>query len=64
MCEIYLPQAATGEEIAAAVAEAVAETGASSMKDMGSVMKAALVKLQGKTADGKMVSEAVKAKLN
>lgn len=61
--EVYLPQAATPEEIEKAVAEAVAETGASSMKDMGSVMKAALAKLQGKTADGKLVSEAVKAKL-
>ncbi len=62
--EAYLPQAATPEEIGQAVAEAVAETGASSMKDMGSVMKATLAKLQGKTADGKLVSEAVKAKLS
>ena len=61
--EVYLPQAATPEEIEQAVAEAVAETGASSMKDMGSVMKAALAKLQGKTADGKLVSETVKSKL-
>ena len=61
--EEYLPQAATPEEIAAAVDEAVAETGASSMKEMGLVMKAALAKLQGKTADGKLVSETVKAKL-
>ena len=61
--EVYLPQAATPEEIEKAVAEAVAETGASSMKDMGSVMKAALAKLQGKTADGKLVSETVKSKL-
>ena len=62
--EIYLPQAATAEEINAAVDEAVSETGASSMKDMGAVMKATLAKLQGKTADGKLVSEAVKAKLS
>ena len=62
--EVYLPQAATSDEIEQAVAEAVAETGASSMKDMGSVMKAALAKLQGKTADGKLVSQAVKAKLS
>jgi uncharacterized protein YqeY len=61
--EEYLPQAASAEEIAAAVDEAVAETGASSMKEMGLVMKAALAKLQGKTADGKLVSETVKAKL-
>jgi uncharacterized protein YqeY len=62
--EIYLPQAASADEINAAVAKAVTETGASSMKDMGTVMKAAMAKLQGKTADGKMVSEAVKAKLS
>jgi len=62
--EAYLPQAASSEEIEQAVADAVAETGASSMKEMGSVMKAALAKLQGKGADGKVVSEAVKAKLS
>lgn len=61
--EVYLPQAATPEEIEKAVAEAVAETGASSIKEMGQVMKAAQAKLAGKTADGKLVSEAVKAKL-
>jgi uncharacterized protein YqeY len=61
--ETYLPQAASPEEIEQAVAEAVAESGATSMKDMGAVIKAALTKLQGKSADGKMVSEAVKAKL-
>ncbi len=61
--EAYLPQAATPEEIEQAVAEAVAETGASSMKDMGAVMKAAQAKLAGKSVDGRMVSEAVKAKL-
>ncbi|SRR5215204_4514860 len=61
--EEYLPKAATPEEVTAAVEEAVAETGASSMKDMGAVMKAALARLAGKTADGKMVSETVKAKL-
>lgn len=62
--EVYLPKAATQEEIESAVAEAVAETGASSMKDMGAVMKAAQAKLAGKSADGRMVSEAVKAKLS
>ena len=62
--EIYLPQAATPEEIVAAVETAVAETGASSMKDMGAVMKAAMAKLAGKSADGKAVNEAVKAKLS
>jgi uncharacterized protein len=61
--EEYLPQAAGTEEIAAAVDQAIAEIGASSMKEMGAVMKAALAKLAGKTADGKTVSETVKAKL-
>jgi uncharacterized protein YqeY len=61
--EVYLPQAASAEEIAAAVEAAAAETGATSMKDMGTLMKAAMAYLAGKNADGKMVSEAVKAKL-
>ena len=59
----YLPAAASDEDIAAAVAGAVAETGASGAKDMGKVMKAAMAALAGKTVDGKKVSEAVKAKL-
>lgn len=62
--EAYLPQAASEEEIDQAVTAAIAETGASSMKDMGGVMKAALAKLAGKNADGKMVSETVKGKLS
>jgi uncharacterized protein YqeY len=62
--EAYLPRAASVEEIAAAVEAAVAATGASSMKDMGTVMKAAIANLAGKTADGKKVSEAVRNKLS
>ncbi len=62
--EAYLPQAATPEEIDQAVAEAVAETGATTMKEMGAVMKAAQAKLMGKSADGRLVSEAVKSKLS
>jgi uncharacterized protein YqeY len=62
--ETYLPQAASQEEIDQAVAAAIAETGASSMKDMGGVMKAVMAKLAGKNADGKAVSETVKAKLS
>lgn len=62
--EIYLPKAASAEEIDTAVTAAIAEIGASSIKDMGTVMKAALAKLAGKSADGKTVSEAVKAKLS
>ena len=61
--ETYLPQAASQDEILQAVAAAIAETGATSMKDMGKVMKAAQAALAGKNADGKLVSEAVKAKL-
>ena len=62
--ETYLPQAASREEIEQAVSAAIAETGATSMKDMGKVMKSAQAALAGKNADGKLVSEAVKAKLN
>jgi uncharacterized protein YqeY len=61
--EAYLPQAATADEIEAAVAAALAETGAASMKDMGTLMKATMAHLAGRSADGRMVSEAVKAKL-
>jgi uncharacterized protein YqeY len=61
--EAYLPQAASREEIETAVAAAIAETGATAMKDMGRVMKAAQAALAGKNADGKTVSELVKAKL-
>jgi uncharacterized protein len=61
--EGYLPQAASREEIEAAVAAAISEVGASSMKDMGRVMKAAQTALAGKNADGRTVSEVVKAKL-
>ena len=62
--EAYLPQAATADEIDAAVAAAMSETGASAMKEMGAVMKAAMVHLAGKSADGKMVSDAVRSKLS
>lgn len=61
--EAYLPQAASREEIEAAVAAAISETGASTMKDMGRVMKAVQAALAGKNADGRTVSEIVKAKL-
>jgi uncharacterized protein len=59
----YLPQAASAEEIEQAVVGAISETGATSMKDMGKVMKAAQSRLAGKNADGRAVSDAVKAKL-
>jgi len=59
----YLPASASDDEIAAAVTAAIAETGATSAKDMGKVMKAVMAGLAGKTVDGKKVSETVKAKL-
>jgi uncharacterized protein YqeY len=61
----YLPQEATDEEIAAAVDQAVTESGAVSPKDMGKAMKAALAALQaaGKPADGRRVNEAVRRRL-
>jgi len=62
--EFYLPQAASEAEIEQAVSDAIAETGATSMKEMGAVMKAAMAKLAGKNADGKTVSETVKKKLS
>ena len=61
--EVYLPSAATIDEINAAVDAAIKDTGASSMKEMGAVMKAAMAHLAGKSADGKLVSEAVRSKL-
>ena len=59
----YLPGAASPDEMAHAVEEAVAETGASSPKDMGAVMKTARARLQGKTVDGKALSDLVKSRL-
>lgn len=61
--EAYLPQAASPEEIETAVNAVIAETGATSMKEMGRVMKAVQERLAGKNADGRTVSEIVKAKL-
>jgi uncharacterized protein YqeY len=61
--EHYLPPAASADEIEAAVAAAIAETGAASARDMGKVMKAVMPKLAGKNADGKAVNEAVRRKL-
>jgi uncharacterized protein len=61
--EEYLPAAASDDEIRRAVEEAVQETGAASMKDMGKVMKATMGRLAGKTVDGSRVSQFVKEKL-
>ena len=62
--ETYLPQAASAAEIESAVAAAIAETGATSVKDMGRVMKFAQAALAGKNADGKLIADTVKAKLS
>ncbi len=62
--EEYLPAAASEEDIQQAVAAAIQETGAASMKDMGKVMKATLARLAGKSADGGRVSQLVKEKLS
>ena len=64
LIESYLPAGASEAEIDAAVAEALAETGATSIKQMGLVMKAAQARLPGKTIDGKALSDKVKAKLS
>jgi uncharacterized protein len=61
--EAYLPRAASREEIERAVDEAIIETGAASMREMGAVMKAAQGRLAGQSADGRTVSEVVKARL-
>jgi uncharacterized protein YqeY len=61
--ETYLPPAASAEEIDAAIAAAIAETGASSQKDIGKVMKAVMPRLAGKNADGRAVNEAVRRRL-
>ena len=62
--QTYLPAAASEEDISNAVDLAITEVGASSMKDMGAVMKAVRTKLEGKTIDGKALSDTVKAKLS
>jgi uncharacterized protein len=62
--EAYLPAGASEAEIDAAIAAALAETGVTSLKQMGVVMKATQAKLAGKTVDGKALSEKVRSKLS
>jgi len=62
--ETYLPPSVSAEDLQRAVAQAVIETGATTQKDMGKVMKAVMVILAGKTVDGKKVNELVRAKLS
>ena len=62
--QTYLPAAASEEDMLAAVNAAISETAAASMKDMGAVMKSARAKLEGKTVDGKSLSDLVKVRLS
>ena len=62
--EEYLPAAASEDDIRRAIGEALQETGATSIKDMGKVMKATMSRLAGTTADGSRVSQLVKEKLS
>ena len=64
LIESYMPSAPTQAEIEAAIAAAMAETGVTSVKQMGVVMKAAQAKLAGKRVDGKALSELVRSKLS
>jgi uncharacterized protein YqeY len=61
--EAYLPPPADPAEIERAVAEAISETGATTAKDLGRVMKAVMPKLAGRNVDGKAVNELVRRKL-
>jgi len=64
MIESYMPASATEADIDAAIAAAMAETGVTSLKQMGVVMKAAQAKLAGKRVDGKAMSEKIRGRLS
>ena len=61
--EAYLPPAADPALIEQAVTDAISDTGATSAKDVGKVMKAAMARLAGQTVDGKTVNELVRQRL-
>ena len=61
--QTYLPPALGTADIEQAVTDAIAETGATTAKDMGRVMKAVMPKFAGRTVDGKAVNEIVRKKL-
>jgi uncharacterized protein YqeY len=61
--ESYLPPAADPAVVERAVNDAISDTGATSVKDMGKVMKAAMAKLAGQSVDGKAVNELVRQRL-
>ena len=62
--ETYLPAGASEGEMDAAIAKAIAESGATSIKQMGAVVKAAKAALEGKTVDGKALSDRVRSRLS
>jgi uncharacterized protein YqeY len=62
--ESYLPAAADPAVVERAVADAISETGATSAKDIGRVMKAAMARLAGQSVDGKAVNDLVRQKLS
>jgi uncharacterized protein len=62
--ESYLPAAPSNDDMEEAISAAIRETGANSMKQMGAVVKAAKAKLEGKTVDGKLLSDLVREKLS
>lgn len=64
LIEKYLPAAPSDDEIHRAVEDAISETGADSLKQMGAVIKAARSKLEGKTVDGKALSDRVRDRLS
>jgi uncharacterized protein YqeY len=64
LIEVYLPAAPTEAEIDGAITAAMAETGVTSLKQMGIVMKAAQAKLAGKRVDGKALRDRVRGKLS
>src|SRR5207245_10308191 len=62
--ESYLPASAGAAEMEAAITKAISETGANSVKQMGAVVKAARTSLEGKTVDGKALSDRVRDRLS
>lgn len=62
--EAYLPKPLTHQELEALVASVISETGSSSIKDMGQIMKAVMARVAGQPIDGKQVSDLVKSKLS
>lgn len=61
--ETYLPKALSQDEVRTLVEAVIAETGATSLKDMGNVMKAVMARLAGQTVDGKVISDLVRGRL-